>query len=105
MSKSYSQEHGKIDAPDGLDSEVKTLSVSLRATSGVTDLSFISRLRVTMASDDGSEAIELGVYEPARGAVVGDTTSLTMLNRSTSCRCGSRRRRISRSRSSVSCRA
>jgi len=38
MSKSYSQEHGKIEAPDGLDSEVKTLSVSLRATSGVTDL-------------------------------------------------------------------
>ena len=80
MSKSYSQEHGKIEAPDGLDSEVKTLSVSLRATTGVTDLSFISRLRVTMASDDGSEAIELGVYEPARGAVVGDTISLTTLN-------------------------
>jgi hypothetical protein len=34
-----------------LDSEVKTLSVSLRATSGVTDLSFITRLRVTMAPD------------------------------------------------------
>jgi len=49
MSKSYSQEHGKIEAPDELDSEVKTLSVSLRATSGVTDLSFITRLRVTMA--------------------------------------------------------
>jgi len=32
MAKSFSQEHGKIEFPDGLASEVKTLSVSLRAT-------------------------------------------------------------------------
>ena len=80
MSKSFSQEHKKIEFPDGLDSEVRTLSVSLRATGGVADLSFIHYMRITMAPDDGSEAIELGVYEPAPGAVVGDEISLTTLN-------------------------
>ncbi len=80
MAKSFSQEHKKIDFPDGLDSDVRTLSVSLRATAGVADLSFIHYLRVTMAADDGSEAIELGVYEPAPGAIVGDEIKLTTLN-------------------------
>ena len=80
MAKSFSQEHDRIEFPDGLDSEVKTLSVSLRATSGVTDLSFIHYMRITMAADDGSEAIELGVYEPAPGAIVGSQISLTTLN-------------------------
>src|SRR3954466_15864984 len=80
MAKSFSQEHGKIEFPDGLDSDVRTLSVSLRATGGVTDLSFIHYLRVTMAADDGSEAIELGVYEPAPGAAVGGEIGLTTLN-------------------------
>jgi hypothetical protein len=80
MAKSFAQEHDRIEFPDGLDSEVRTLSVSLRATSGVTDLSFIHYMRITMAADDGSEAIELGVYEPAPGAVVGDEIRLTTLN-------------------------
>lgn len=80
MAKSFSQEHERIEFPDGLDSEVKTLSVSLRATSGVADLSFIHYMRITMAADDGSEAIELGVYEPAPGAIVGEQISLTTLN-------------------------
>jgi hypothetical protein len=80
MAKSFSQEHSKIDFPEGLASEVRTLSVSLRATSGVADLSFIHHLRVTMAPDDGSEAIELGVYEPAPGATVGNEIHLTTLN-------------------------
>jgi hypothetical protein len=81
MAKSFSQEHGKIEFPDGLDSEVKTLSVSLHATGGVTDLSFIHYLRITMAPDDGvTPALELGVYEPVSGAVVGGDISLTTLN-------------------------
>jgi hypothetical protein len=80
MAKSYSQEHKKIEFPDGLDSDVRTLSVSLRATGGVGDLSFIHYMRITMAPDDGSAAIELGVYEPAPGAIVGDEIKLTTLN-------------------------
>ena len=80
MSKSFSQEHKKIEFPDGLDSEVRTLSVSLRATGGVADLSFIHYMRITMAPDDGSEALELGVYEPAPGAAARDEIHLTTLN-------------------------
>jgi hypothetical protein len=81
MARSFSQQHDKIDLPDGLDSEVRTLSVSLRATAGVDDLTFIHTLRVTMAPDDGQgNAIELGVYEPAPGATAGKQISLTTLN-------------------------
>jgi hypothetical protein len=80
MAKSFSQDHDKIDFPDGLSSDVRTLSVSLHATSGVPDLSFIHYLRVTMAPDDGSPAMELGVYEPAPGATVGSEIHLTTLN-------------------------
>lgn len=80
MAKSYSQEHQKIEFPDGLDSDVRTLSVSLRATDGVADLSFIHYMRITMAPDDGSAALELGTYEPAPGATVGGEIKLTTLN-------------------------
>jgi len=81
MAKSFSQEHGKIELADGIDSEVRTLSVSLRATAGVDDLSFVHYLRVTMAPDDGQgNAIELGVYEPAPGTTAGKEISLTTLN-------------------------
>jgi len=80
MAKSYTQDHDKIDFPDGIDSEVKTLSVSLRGTSGVDDLSFIHYLRITMAPDDGSPGVELGTYEPAPGATVGQEIHLTTLN-------------------------
>ena len=81
MAKSFSQDHGKIEFPEGLDSVVRTFDLSLRATSGVTDLSFIHYLRVTMAPDEGaSPAIELGVYEPAAGRRIGNEIHLTTLN-------------------------
>ena len=80
MAKSYTQEHGKIEFPAGIDSEVKTLDVSLHATAGVDDLAFIHYLRITMAPDDGSAAIELGTYEPAPRATVGKEIHLTTLN-------------------------
>lgn len=80
MARSFSQDHDKIEFPDGINSDVRTLSVKLRATHGVTDLSFIHYLRVTMSSGNGREAIELGVYEPAPGASAGDEISLTTLN-------------------------
>jgi hypothetical protein len=80
MAKSFTQEHDKIEFPDGLDSEVKTLDVALRATGGVDELSFIHYLRITMAPDDGSAAVELGTYEPAPRATVGDEIHLSTLN-------------------------
>ena len=33
-----------------------------------------------MSANDGSDAMELGVYEPAAGATVGNEISLTTLN-------------------------
>jgi hypothetical protein len=80
MAKSFSQQHDKIALPDGVNSDVRTLSVKLHATAGVRDLSFIHHLRVTMSANDGSEAMELGVYEPATGATVGNDINLTTLN-------------------------
>jgi hypothetical protein len=80
MAKSFTQKKKKIEFPDGLASEVKTLSVSLRATGGVSDLAFIKYMRVTMAPDDDTAAIELGVYEPTPGTVAGAEISLTTLN-------------------------
>ena len=46
----------------------------------MTDLSFIHYLRVTMSAGDGSEAIELGVYEPARAPLLATRINLTTLN-------------------------
>jgi hypothetical protein len=80
MEKSYSQQHGKLDLPAGLDSEIKTLSVTLTATGGVADLSFIHHLRITMAADGGGAPIELGSYDPRGGAAVGAEIGLTTLN-------------------------
>jgi len=80
MEKSYSQEHGKLDLPEGLDSEVETLSVTLTATAGVADLAFIHHLRITMAADGGGAPIELGTYDPPAGGTVGRQIALTTLN-------------------------
>ncbi len=64
VSTTYTQQHGKLDLPEDLDSEVKTLSVAIRAASGVDDLSFISHIRITMAPGSGGGApIELGTYD------------------------------------------
>lgn len=79
MSKSYTQEHSKLEIPGGLDPTVQAFSVMLRATSGVGDLSFIHDLRVTMGAD-GMATVELGRYEPTPGAPVGPTIGLTTLN-------------------------
>jgi hypothetical protein len=80
MEKSFSQDHGKIEMPDGLDSEIKTLGVTLRATSGVSDMSFIKLLRVTMSSANVAEPVELGSYELSPGAPASNEIHLTSLN-------------------------
>jgi hypothetical protein len=80
MEKSFSQDHSKIELPDGLDSEVKTLAVTLRATSGVSDMSFLKLLRVTMSSANIAEPVELGSYEAVPGAAATNEINLTSLN-------------------------
>ncbi len=84
MTTSYSQDHGKLDLPSGFSTEVKTLGVTLTATGGVDDLSFIHYLRITMSAEGDETAfqdpIEIGLYEPAAGTTVGDRISLATLN-------------------------
>ena len=79
VSTTYSQKHSKLDLPDGVDPEVKTLSVTITAASGVDDLSFIKHFRVTMAPDDGGTTVELGTYDQAGNAGSKEIT-LTTLN-------------------------
>jgi hypothetical protein len=80
VSKSFSQERGKLDFPEGLETEVTTLGVTLSARSGVADLSFIRHLRITMAASDGSAIIELGTYDSAPGGSPSSEITLTTLN-------------------------
>jgi len=67
MSKSFSQKHQKLDLPDGLDTEVKALGVTLTAKGGIQDFDFIKALRLTM-SDDVHAPVELIDYTRADGA-------------------------------------
>jgi hypothetical protein len=62
MTRSFSQQHQKLDLPSGLDSKVDALGLTLTATSGVTDFSFIHNLRLTM-TDDVHDPIELVSYQ------------------------------------------
>jgi hypothetical protein len=80
MEKSFSQDHSKIDLPDGLDSKVKTLAVTLRGTRGVSDMSFLKLLRVTMSTANITEPIELGTYEAVPGAPASNEIHLTSIN-------------------------
>ena len=69
VSVTYTQPHGKLDLPEELDSEVKTLSVAIRAAGGVDDLSFIRHIRITMAPGScGGAPIELGTYDAPTAA-------------------------------------
>jgi hypothetical protein len=78
-SRSYSQQHSKLELPGDIQPDVRAFAVMLRGTSGVADLSFIHYFRVTMSAD-GVAPVELGSYEPTPGAAVGPTIGLTTLN-------------------------
>lgn len=80
VTKSFSQEHGKLEFPEGLESEVKTLAVTLKATSGVSDLSFIRYLRISMSAGAEHPAIELGTYDADTDASSGAEITLKTLN-------------------------
>jgi hypothetical protein len=80
VSKSFSQEHGKLEFPEGLESEVKTLAITLKATSGVSDLSFIRYLRISMSAGAEHPAIELGTYDADTDRSSGPHITLTTLN-------------------------
>jgi hypothetical protein len=75
VSKSFSQKHQRLELPDGLDTEVKALGVTLTAKGGIENFDFIKELRVTM-SDDTHAPVELLDYVRVDGAP--STNVLTM---------------------------
>jgi hypothetical protein len=77
LSKSYAQDHSALALPPELSAEIQTLGVTLTATGGVADLSFIRQLRITMSAGGPAEAIEIVGYERAPGAAVGSQLELT----------------------------
>jgi hypothetical protein len=58
MTRTFSQEHKKLEMPDGLDTEVKALGITLTTKTGIKDFGFIHNLRLLM-SDDVHDPIEL----------------------------------------------
>jgi hypothetical protein len=75
LSKSFSQQHQRLDLPSGLTTEVKALSVTLTAKTGITTFDFLQNLRLTM-SDGVHDPVELINYE--RDPSAPSTTVLTM---------------------------
>lgn len=75
LSKSFSQQHQRLELPAGLDSEVKALGVTLTAKSGIENFDFLKNLRLTM-SDDVHDPVELINYQRVDGSP--STNVLTM---------------------------
>jgi hypothetical protein len=86
VEKTYSQDHGKIEMPEGLESEIKTLGVTLRATSGGAGRARQLRVRPERAEEHGDqpdraeppqrvrrvERRQGDVHAPARGLAADD---------------------------------
>ena len=72
VSKSFSQERGKLDFPDGLETEVTTLGVTLKARGRRRDRPVVhpQPARHHGRFEDGSSVIDLGTFESAAGAGV-----------------------------------
>jgi hypothetical protein len=79
ITRSFSQEHKKLELPDQLDSHVTALGVVLTAKSGITDFSFIHNLRVTM-SDEIHDPIELAAYQQDPSAAPSGVLSMKSAN-------------------------
>jgi hypothetical protein len=67
LSKSFSQQHQRLELPAGLTTEVKAMGVTLTAQSGIENFDFLKNMRVTM-SDGVHEPVELVDYQQVDGA-------------------------------------
>lgn len=66
MSRSFSQQHDKLELPDGIDPEAKALSVLLIARSGISDFGFLHNVRLTMG-DGVNPPVEIIDYAQQAG--------------------------------------
>jgi hypothetical protein len=67
LTKSFSQQHQRLELPAGLTTEVKAMGVTLTAKSGIDNFDFLKNMRVTM-SDGVHEPAELVDYQRVDGA-------------------------------------
>ena len=75
LTKSFSQQHQRLDLPSGLTTEVNALGVTLTAKTGIVNFDFMQNLRLTM-SDGVHDPMELINYQ--RDPKAPSTTVLTM---------------------------
>ena len=77
---SFTETLPALNLPTGTQSNLRSAKVDFVAKKGVTDLSFVKALRVTMTANGSDAPLELLNYEKADGAVVGATLSVDSLN-------------------------
>lgn len=80
MTRSFSQKHKALEFPQGLDSEVRALDVTIKAKNGISDFKFLTFLRLSMSDEKnpGSSA-ELINYQQNPAAPASAT--LTMISK------------------------
>jgi hypothetical protein len=80
-SQSFSYTHDPIELPEGLDSKVRAVGVSLRASQGIEDFSFLRSMKIAI-SDEVNPSIELATFEHKAGTTDNTGEMLVMnLNR------------------------
>ena len=67
LTKSFSQQHQRLDLPAGLTTEVKAMGVTLTAKSGIDNFDFLKDMQLTM-SDGVHPAVQLIDYQRVDGA-------------------------------------
>jgi hypothetical protein len=67
LTKSFSQQHQRLELPAGLTTEVKAMGVTLTAKSGIDNFDFLKNMTLTM-SDGVHDPVTLVDYERADGA-------------------------------------
>jgi hypothetical protein len=67
LSKSFSQQHQRLELPSGLTTEVNAMGVTFTAKSGIDNFDFMKNMRVSM-SDGAHAPIELVDYTRVDGA-------------------------------------
>jgi hypothetical protein len=79
LSKSFSQKHQRLELPEGLDTEVKALGVTLTAKGGIENFDFLKAMRLTM-SDDVHAPVELINYTRVDGAPSANVLTMESKN-------------------------
>jgi len=72
----FSQKLPDLNLPNGFNSSVEAAKIDFKATSGVTDLSFLHMLRVTVTTGNSTKPLQIIDYKNTQGTTVGDTLTV-----------------------------